>query len=214
MQTPWLPQSAQVWATTVSQGSTTITASFESINASAPLTVGPPTLVSISIAPDAASLSVGTPQQLTATGTYTDSSTQNLTSSSTWVSSNTNVIRVSSAGLATPATVGNATVTATWGSTVGTAALVVTSGTIQASLNTSRYLHSATVLNNGQILVAGGINCPSAGSCTYLNSAELYSPGTSAFANTGTMATVRSAPAVLLANGNVLVAGGYLTMKV
>src|SRR5208282_5226685 len=100
--------------------------------------------------------------------------------------------------------------TTTSGSTNGTAALVVTTGTTQTNLNTSRYQHSATILNTGQILVAGGVNCPTPGSCTYLSSAELYSPATSAFNYTGgPMATARSAPAVLLNNGNVLVAGGY-----
>src|SRR5208282_1887854 len=197
-------------ATSVSQGTTTLSATFESIAATAPLTVGPPALVSIVIAPDAASLSAGATQQLTATGNYTDGSTQNLTASSTWASSNSNVIGVSNAGLATALTAGDATITATSASTSGTAVLIVTSGTTQASLNTSRYMHSSILLDNGQILVAGGISCPSAGSCTYLNSAELYNPGTSAFTYTaGPLATARSAPAVLLNNGNVLVAGGY-----
>jgi hypothetical protein len=75
-------------ATGVSQGTTTVTATFESINSSVSLTVGTASLVSISVAPDAASLSAGATQQMTATGTYTDGSTQNLTSSSTWASSN------------------------------------------------------------------------------------------------------------------------------
>ena len=194
----------------VSQGTTTLTATFESIAATVPLTVGPPSLASLSIAPDAASLSIGTTQQLSATGTYSDGSTQNLTVSSTWASSNPSVISVSSAGLATAVAAGNATITATSGSTSGTAALVVTTGTTQANLNTSRYQHSATILNNGQILVAGGINCPTSGSCTYLSSAELYNPATSAFVSTGgAMATARSAPAVQLNSGKVLVAGGY-----
>jgi uncharacterized protein YjdB len=74
-------------ATGVSQGTTTVTATFESINSSVSLTVGTASLVSISVAPDAASLSAGATQQMTATGTYTDGSTQNLTSSSTWASS-------------------------------------------------------------------------------------------------------------------------------
>ena len=193
----------------VSQGTTTLTATFESIAATVPLTVGPPSLVSLSIAPDAASLSTGATQQLSATGTYTDGSTQNLTASSTWASSNPNVVGVSSAGLATAVATGNAMITAADGSTSGTAALIVTTGTTQANLNTSRYQHSATILNNGQILVAGGINCPTAGSCTYLSSAELYSPGNSAFTTTGAMATARSAPAVQLNNGKVFIAGGY-----
>src|SRR5208283_5398768 len=84
-----------------------------------------------------------------------------------------------------------------------------TTGITQANLNTSRYQHSATTLNNWQILVVGGVNCPTSGSCTYLNSAELYNPVSSAFTNTGTMATARSAPAVLLSTGKVFVAGGY-----
>jgi len=201
--------SASGLVSTVSQGTTTLSVTFESIAATVPLTVGPPNLVSIAIAPDAASVATGAPQQLTATGTYSDGSTQNLTTSVAWASSNSSIAGVSSAGLATAVAPGNTTITATSGSTRGTATLIVTSGTTQASLNTSRYLHGSILLNNGQILVVGGINCSSASSCSYLNSAELYSPGTGAFANTGAMATARSAPAVLLSTGKVLVAGGY-----
>jgi len=193
----------------VSQGTATLTGTYENISASAVLTVTSPTLVSVTVLPNAASLSVGATQQLTATGRYTDGSTQNLTASSTWVSSNSSVIGANSTGLATASVTGNATITATFGSFSGSAALVVTTGTAQANLNTSRYQHNATILNNGQILAAGGINCSSAGSCTYLNSAELYNPDTSAFTTTGPMATARSAPSVLLSNGKVLIAGGY-----
>src|SRR3984885_3100632 len=75
-------------------------------------------------------------------------------------------------------------------------------------LNTSRYQHSATLLNNGQVLMAGGVNCPTAGSCTYLNSAELYDPVAGNSTPTGSLATARSAPAVLLTNGEVLITGG------
>ncbi len=196
-----------------SQGSTTISASFESISASVPLTVGAPSLVSIVIIPNVGSLSTGATLQLTATGNYTDGSTQNLTSASSWATSNSGVLGISSSGLATASSVGQATITATSGSMSGSAVLIVTSGTTQASLNASRYLHSATALETGQILIAGGLNCPSAGSCTYLNSAEIYNPASSTFTSTGTstgsMAQTRSAPAVLLNNGNVLIAGGY-----
>jgi hypothetical protein len=68
-------------------------------------------------------------------------------------------------------------------------------------LNTGRVRHTATLLNNGQILIAGG-----AGSNT---SAELYDPTTDAFTFTGSMNTARSGhTATLLSNGQVLVAGG------
>ncbi|HLW89202.1 MAG TPA: IPT/TIG domain-containing protein [Terriglobales bacterium] len=76
-------------------------------------------------------------------------------------------------------------------------------------LNTGRYQHGATLLNNGTVLITGGVNCPSSGTCTFLNSAELYTPNTATFATTGSMSAARSAPAVLLGNGKVLVAGGY-----
>jgi uncharacterized protein YjdB len=194
-------------AVSVSQGTATLTGGFESISASVNLTVAPPNLVSITLVPNSADLSIGATQQLGATGTYTDGSTQNLTASSTWVSSNSNVIGVSSTGLATAVASGNATITATSGTTSGTAVFIATTGA--TNLNTSRYQHSATMLNNGQTLVAGGINCPTAGSCTYLNTTELYNPGTGAFTYSGTMATARSAPAVLLNTGKVLIAGGY-----
>jgi len=38
---------------------------------------------------------------------------------------------------------------------------------------------------------------------------ELYTPSTATFATTGSMSATRSAPAILLGNGKVLVAGGY-----
>jgi hypothetical protein len=160
--------------------------------------------------PSAASLFIGAAQQLSATGIYTDGSTQNLTASGTWISSNPSAIAVSSTGLVTAVAAGNATITITFGTTSGTTALVVVgAGTAQANLNTSRYQHNATTLDNGQVLVAGGINCSTAGSCTYLSSAELYVPGSSTFINTGSMSTPRSAPAVLLNSGKIFVAGGY-----
>jgi hypothetical protein len=196
-------------ATTVGQGASTITATFESLSVSSSLTVNPPVLASIAVSPDAASIPNGGSQQLTATGTYTDGSTQDLTSSSAWVSSNTAAITVNSSGLATAVGTGNSTITATTGSTVGTTVLIVTSPTTGASLNTSRYQHSAITLNNGQILIAGGVSCPTSGSCSYLNSAEIYDPPSDTFTNTGSLATARSAPAVLLNTGKVLVAGGY-----
>ncbi|TMC63782.1 MAG: ATP-dependent DNA ligase, partial [Chloroflexota bacterium] len=67
----------------------------------------------------------------TATGTYSDGSTQNLTSSATWASSSTTVATITAAGLATGASPGTSQVSATSGAvrgvttlTVGPAALV------------------------------------------------------------------------------------------
>jgi N-acetylneuraminic acid mutarotase len=65
---------------------------------------------------------------------------------------------------------------------------------------------SATLLQNGQVLVAGGNN-----GSTYLASAELYNPATGTWRATGSMTTVRSEgvyTATALQDGEVLIAGG------
>jgi hypothetical protein len=67
----------------------------------------------------------GTKVQYTATGKYTDGSTQDLTTSVTWASSNTNVATITSAGLATAIKPGNTTISATSAGVVGSTTLKV-----------------------------------------------------------------------------------------
>src|SRR6516165_4634410 len=72
------------------------------------------------------------------------------------------------------------------------------------SMSTKRWLHTATLLLNGQVLVAGGDSSPG-----YLASAELYNPTTGVWTETGSMTMARSRhTATLLPNGQVLVAAG------
>ena len=75
------------------------------------------TLVSIGVTPATPSKAKGLTQQLTATGVYTDNSTQDLTTTVTWSSSDTNRVTISNAdgsrGLASTPGVGAVTVTAT-----------------------------------------------------------------------------------------------------
>jgi len=76
------------------------------------------------------------------------------------------------------------------------------------SLITARTGNTATLLPDGQVLVAGGITSPFD---TILASAELYNPATGTFSTTGSMTTARSSPAAtLLPNGQVLVSGGSI----
>jgi len=70
-------------------------------------------------------------------------------------------------------------------------------------MTTARTHHTATLLANGEVLVAGG------GNATILPSAELYNQATGKWTATGSMTTDRTDhTATLLANGQVLVAGG------
>jgi peroxiredoxin len=78
--------------TAVSAGDPTISASLSGITGSTSATVTAATLVSIAITPAGiTTVAAGNTQQFTATGTYTDSSTQNITSSVTWSSSEASV---------------------------------------------------------------------------------------------------------------------------
>lgn len=90
------------------------------------VTTSAPTLVSIAVAPPNPVLAVGGTQQFTATGTYSDNSTQDLTSSVVWASSNTPVATISSqGGLATAVTAGSTTISATLGNIFGSTTLTV-----------------------------------------------------------------------------------------
>jgi len=85
------------------------------------------------------------------------------------------------------------------------------------SLIQARAHHTATLLPNGSVLVLGGtqIMPPDGGGArpapASLDSAELYDPANGTFKTAGKLLTVRdSHSATLLANGTVLVAGGYV----
>ena len=77
--------------------------------------------------------------------------------------------------------------------------------TATGSLATARVLHTATLLPNGKVLVAGGDNCGDLA----LASAELYDPASGTWTATGSLVTARAFhTATLLPNGKVLAAGG------
>lgn len=77
-----------------------------------------------------------------------------------------------------------------------------------ATLNTARDFATATLLPNGKVLIAGGVNS----SANPLASTELYDPAANSFAPVSGTASMNAAPdiatATLLPNGQVLIAGG------
>ena len=113
-------------ATTLTAGQTTIAATSGSTTGSAVLTVTAPTLVSIVVAPVNPSITPGSMQQFTATGTYTNGTQSNITSSVSWSSSNLPVAAITSGGLASGLAPGSSTITATSGAASGMATLTVT----------------------------------------------------------------------------------------
>jgi hypothetical protein len=79
---------------------------------------------------------------------------------------------------------------------------------------TGRWLHTATLLQDGRVLLVGGRsnNCTIGCDSPSLASAELFDPATGTFTTTGSLQKSRhSHAAVLLANGKVAVIGGTTT---
>src|SRR5512140_26592 len=77
--------------------------------------------------------------------------------------------------------------------------------TATGSMHAARGHHTATLLPDGRVLIAGGYDEPT----TCLAGAELYDPATGSFTVTGSLANARAShTATLLPSGKVLVTGG------
>jgi hypothetical protein len=83
--------------------------------------------------------------------------------------------------------------------------------TATGNMTAFRYRHSATLLQDGRVLIAGGITqntAPPFGQ-TVTATAELYDPATGTFVATGSMSSARAShTATLLPDGRVLIAAG------
>ena len=74
-----------------------------------------------------------------------------------------------------------------------------------ATMSVSRMAHTASVLSDGRVLVAGGFTSEE----NVSRSAELFDPATNSFSPTGSLGAARAGHvAVLLGDGKVLIAGG------
>ena len=130
--------SASGLATSVGTGSATISAISGSVTGTASLSVNSATLVSIAVTPADSSMAVGTTKQFTATGTLSDSSTQDLTLSVLWGSSSPATATINNQGSVGSLAAGTTTISATLGAVSGSTNLTVsTAHLISISINPS-----------------------------------------------------------------------------
>jgi uncharacterized protein YjdB len=110
-------------------GSVTISATASGVTGSTTLTVGTGTLVSLVITPVNPTAAAGGPQQFTATGTFSDASTQDITLNAHWSSSHATVATIANApsvgGQANCIAAGTTIIGANSGGTTGSTVLTV-----------------------------------------------------------------------------------------
>lgn len=117
------------------------------------------TLASIAVTPKNPTLTIGKAQQLSATGIYSDTTTQDLSTQVAWTSSDTTKVTVSSTGLVTGIGYGLATITATSGGVVGSTTVNVFQPTSSPSPPLSQsvayqidYAHSGSAVFTNSIV--------------------------------------------------------------
>src|ERR1700676_1516825 len=131
----FIPASGGV-GSALATGGTTITATSDTLQGMATLTATSPVLTSIVVSPANPSLALGDSQPFTATGTYSDGSTQDISSAVTWTSSVPSVASLS-AGLATGVGGGTSTIMAASGSVSGLTTLTVLDPVLIEQINAS-----------------------------------------------------------------------------
>lgn len=115
------------------------------------------------------------------------------------VANGTGTFHIVATSLADPQKSATATVTVT--------AMAYTAWTTLPSMGQPRYAHTATLLPDGKVLIAGGAGTTVDAPATA--TAEIFNPATGTFTPTGSMTTIRAFhTAVLLPNGKVLISGG------
>ena len=188
-------------------GTTTLAATSGGTRGTLVLTTVAATIQSLVIAPATLQVGVGITRRFVATGTFSDGSTADVSASVAWATQTAGVAAVSN-GAASGLALGSTGVTATLGTVSAGAEVDVTTDrwTAAPQMPTERVAgHTATLLANGRLLVAGGVKSAGVGTAA----ADLFDPASATWTPAAPMNVVRSShAATLLADGRVLVTGG------
>jgi hypothetical protein len=109
----------------LTQGAAEVSAAYQGITGSTSIAVGQAALLQIAVASAQPSLPVGESELLTATGSFSDGTSQNLTDSVTWKASPSNVASINAQGNLKGLTRGTAQVSATYQAVSGSISITV-----------------------------------------------------------------------------------------
>ncbi len=219
------------YTTTISSGSVagpaTVTATVGAVTGSATLqqVLDTPTSIAITMTPSTVAADGQSTANVIATlkdasGDFVYDAPVTITTSgdasvSTVTDGSFGVYNTYNATITTSTTVGDQTITVADGDVTATTTLHQVAPSITwsptGSMATARAEHTATLLPDGDVLVAGGVGPDG----TPLASAELYHPDSGTWTTTGSMGAPRAShTATLLPDGDVLVTGGLSTGNV
>ena len=177
---------------------------------------GSPTLTSITVAQitdpwDLGPLPVGALRQFTATGNYSDGSTQYLTQTVTWSSSNPAVGGVSSIGLVAAASPGSTDISATFGGVTGSSTLTVVAATLSAIAITPSTI-SIQVGTTQQFSATAGYGPQSIQDITSAATWSSSSPSVAVVSSSGLVKALSTGTTTISASFNQM--GGSTTLTV
>jgi hypothetical protein len=134
----------------LSKGVVKVAAAYQGTTGSASITVGSAALLAIAVSGHQSSLPVGESESFTATGSFSDGTTQNLTPSVEWVSSEPAIASVSPAGAVVGKAIGASIIHASAASVTGNANLTVTAA-VPLALNIAPATSSVILANSIQL---------------------------------------------------------------
>jgi len=198
--------------TAKSLGVAGISASSSGITSSVNLSVVSAALVSIAVNATHASLPLGSTGQLTAVGTFTDSSTKDITGSATWTSAAPGIVAVASSGTVTAKSTGAAAVSASSSGITGSTNLSVSA----AALVSLQVSSKSVALPVGDTLQLGAMGTYTDGSLQDLTSSVNWtssSPGVATVQSTGVVTGLATGSATVTASSGTVKAVETLTIS-
>ena len=197
--------------TAVAVGTSTVTATSNTVTGSAILTVTAAEIVSIAVTASSLSIAKGRTQAFVATATLSDGTTQNVSSTATWASGTPATATVSNVGLATSVAVGTSLVSATVGAVSGSATLTVTPAELVSLAVTASSLSIARGRTQ-QFVATGTLSDATTQNLTATASWTSGTPATATVSSTGLATAVAVGTSLVTATLNSVSGSATLTV--